>query len=116
MGGYAGELLHGEYLVYDKEKNLITKGGFAYGLKQGIWKYWNSQGILRYTVEYKDGLLDGEYIRYKQDGEVDFIHKYQDGKRQSDHEGLMRIWKSSAEGNGKNNNNSIQSDTVSGKK
>nr|WP_320120044.1 hypothetical protein [uncultured Marinifilum sp.] len=58
-GGYSGLLLHGLYQKYDKQKNLIEEGQYVYGTKVGLWKFWNKQGEIVQTIEYKSGKRNG---------------------------------------------------------
>jgi antitoxin component YwqK of YwqJK toxin-antitoxin module len=106
MGGYSGSLLHGEYTVYDKDRNLITKGYFNQGLKVGNWKYWSSKGILKLSMDFSDGLPDGDYYLYDQNGFQIEKKKYKSGILQEQSPG--KIWiKSSGKEAGK-----LKTDTV----
>jgi antitoxin component YwqK of YwqJK toxin-antitoxin module len=102
QGDYWGYLLHGSYCVYDKKNRLIRKGDFKFGLKNGSWKSWYLNGILRIneawengmaqgcwnyyspagklikTVEYKKGQLSGKTIIYQ--GDSCIVRNYADGK------------------------------------
>jgi antitoxin component YwqK of YwqJK toxin-antitoxin module len=80
MGGYTGELLHGEYLVFDNQMNLITKGKFDKGIKEGIWKRWNANGMLKQIMNYKKGKLDGELLSYNETGKIIDIKEYKNGE------------------------------------
>ena len=93
MGGYSGDLLHGEYQVYNNNKKLIVQGFFDHGLKNGTWKYWNSKGLLKLSMEYKNGLLDGEFYVYDTNGVQIEKRKYKAGKLQQESAGKMKIWK-----------------------
>lgn len=72
-GGYSGSLLHGSFLKYNKEGQLIEKGEFLTGLKNGLWQYWNVKGELVKSLSYIEGTLDGETINYFPDGSVEKI-------------------------------------------
>jgi hypothetical protein len=63
-GGYSGVLLHGEYRVYDGDSRLVEQGQFDRGKKQGEWKYWNQQGELVRTVDWKNGVQEGLDCKY----------------------------------------------------
>jgi hypothetical protein len=84
MGGYAGSLLQGSYLVYDNNKNLITEGEFDRGLMNGTWRYWNSKGILKKSAEFKKGQLHGNFMIYDTNGNLLESFKYKSGKLQID--------------------------------
>jgi hypothetical protein len=93
MGGFSGDLLNGEYQVYNTARKLITQGFFAHGLKNGTWKYWNSKGVLKQTMEYSAGLLNGELIVYDARGIQLESRKYKEGVIQHDSPGILKIWK-----------------------
>ncbi len=63
QGGASGELLHGAYECYFPDKRLQKQGGFFLGLKDGQWKYWNSDGFLLQIETYEKGLLNGAFER-----------------------------------------------------
>lgn len=57
QGGYFGSLLHGEYSVLSVNNQLLQKGGFSDGLKNGMWMYWNTKGDLVCTEKWNMGRL-----------------------------------------------------------
>ena len=79
-GDFAGELLHGVYLTYDNHKNLITKGYFYYGLKDGTWKYWYPDGKLKRVVNWNKGRMDGISRIYNKDGTLIRTLEYRNGQ------------------------------------
>jgi len=79
-GGYAGELLHGEYLVFDSQKRLITQGMFEDGLKEGIWKHWHPNGQLEWMQTYHKGLFDGEQKIFDVSGNLIAETNYKNGR------------------------------------
>jgi antitoxin component YwqK of YwqJK toxin-antitoxin module len=105
MGGYSGDLLHGEYQVYSLDRKLITQGFFEHGLKNGTWKYWNTKGLLKQTIEYREGQLNGELIRYDTKGIQIEKKKYKDGILQPESTGKIKIFK----GDNKNKEQPIDS-------
>jgi len=80
-GGYHGNMLHGTYTVFDKEKHMITQGQFNKGLKNGLWRSWYPDGNKKNTVFWKDGLLDGKAVYFNPDGTVYMSIEYRYGKR-----------------------------------
>ena len=70
VGGYNGNLLNGTYRVLSKENRLMEQGTFANGLKDGIWKYWYSNGNLQRIEIWKKGLIKGVPTEYSYNGEV----------------------------------------------
>ncbi len=93
MGGYSGDLLQGEYLVFDNDKNLITKGNFERGLKHGTWKHWDANGVLKNSIDYHFGLIDGEVKIYDSEGRLVETKEYKAGEEQIKEAGKMKIWK-----------------------
>ena len=57
MGDYSGNLLHGKYEKFDSYGNLLVKGDFQYGVKNGQWKYWDSLGVIHTEETWKKGFL-----------------------------------------------------------
>lgn len=57
QGGYSGKLLNGLYNeYYYPDKNLKEQGTFKNGLKEGIWKTWNTNGTLHSITKWKHGV------------------------------------------------------------
>lgn len=79
QGGYAGELLHGEYLVFNQNKKLITKGNLKEGKKVGVWKSWYENGNLKLIQTFTNGLLDGNSEYYDRQGNLITSHQYKKG-------------------------------------
>lgn len=79
MGGYSGDLLSGDYLVFDNNKNMITRGAFYYGLKDGTWKYWYHDGNIKRIENWEMGRLDGEIKIYNKSRGILKTVYYKDG-------------------------------------
>ncbi|NOZ47671.1 MAG: hypothetical protein GXO79_12955 [Chlorobi bacterium] len=47
---------------------MITKGYFTKGIKEGIWKYWYSDGRLKMSSNWENGKLNGIYEQYNKAG------------------------------------------------
>ena len=56
QGGFNGKLLNGHYVSFYPDKNLKEEGGFDRGLKEGVWKTWNTKGDLTAVVTWNQGL------------------------------------------------------------
>jgi hypothetical protein len=80
-GGYAGNLLHDSYVLYDKDKRLIEKGYYNKGLKTGTWKRWYPDGEIQSIINWKDGLLEGKSLFYLSDGRNYMSVEYRRGKK-----------------------------------
>ncbi|MFW6222419.1 MAG: toxin-antitoxin system YwqK family antitoxin [Bacteroidota bacterium] len=78
-GGYTGNLLHGEYLLLDRDKNLLMEGYFNKGVKSKQWKQWYANGDLQSITEYKNGKKDGMHKIYSQNGDTILKEHYKKG-------------------------------------
>lgn len=54
---YSLGTLHGEYLLADQNKRVISQGNYLFGKKEGLWKEADSS--YTWTANYKNGLRDG---------------------------------------------------------
>lgn len=68
--GYEGKILNGYYKILLNNGNLVGKGYFRKGLKNGIWEEWYANGNLKNTWKWKNGVKQGEYKRYDHDGNL----------------------------------------------
>lgn len=57
QGAISGYPLHGDYLIYSNNNNLICKGQFQMGVKDGKWLRWNNKGLLVSVVKYSNGKI-----------------------------------------------------------
>ena len=64
QGSYVQNPLHGKYIVKNSQKKVVVQGTFCNGLHVGTWKYWDSQGNLLYTQQWKEGEKHGEQVLY----------------------------------------------------
>lgn len=71
QGFYDDMPLHGTYIIRNKDKHVLVSGDFEYGLKNGKWMHWDTQGNLTYTQEWENGKKSGEYITYKNNKAVE---------------------------------------------
>jgi len=79
-GDYEGQLLHGDYAVFYRSKNLKEKGTFDKGLKEGTWKSWYPNGEIASRTNWKKGRLHGVKITYSETGKLLSIDHYKKGK------------------------------------
>ena len=79
IGGYHGRLLDGKFELF-KENNLLIRGDFTNGLKNGTWKYWNKDGGFKETLNWEDGQLDGDNLVYYSSGGVKQKQTYKSGQ------------------------------------
>lgn len=64
MASVGGKVLHSKYSKFYRSNQLAEQGAFDYGLKNGLWKNWREDGTLKEIVEWKRGLLDGEFTSF----------------------------------------------------
>jgi antitoxin component YwqK of YwqJK toxin-antitoxin module len=89
QGGYSGKLLNGQYSEFYLNKNLKVQGAFKTGLKNGVWKNWNSDGTINKVQTWKNGVLipDGQpsfwqklnIFKRKQNALTDTVNKKNGG-------------------------------------
>jgi antitoxin component YwqK of YwqJK toxin-antitoxin module len=79
IGGFTGNLLCKDYLVFDSYGRLRTKGYFNLGLKHGIWIKWNSNGEILSSENWKYGHLHNLSYYYNIDNNETLRLKYKNG-------------------------------------
>lgn len=65
-GGTGGKLLHGNYKLYNENGSLIADYNYFLGLKNGVFKQWDSVGNITRTEKYEKGKL--VYMKFLNDG------------------------------------------------
>ena len=68
QGGAAGQLLHGPFTSFYDTKQLVAKGNFVHGLKDGEWMYWSNTGYLTKVERWKEGVKSGIEQTYTAQG------------------------------------------------
>jgi len=72
---------YGEASSESKYKNgLIKEHNYKNGIKHGVYKTWNKNGILDYEAVYFYDQLDGECKSWYNNGELQHLEKYNKGK------------------------------------
>lgn len=83
-GGFSGRLLNGQYQEFYADKNLREQGEFKDGLKDGVWQSWSENGLLKEFVNWKAGQKHGDFEFYNADGNLlqsgKYKHNLFDGK------------------------------------
>lgn len=79
QGGFAGKLLHGTYSDHYTSKNLKELGEFDRGLKIGLWRAWQEDGILISSLRYREGMLNGPFQKYDKAGALSEEGRYVNG-------------------------------------
>jgi len=70
IGSYSGKLLDGEYEVTQPSGELMTKGEFKNGQKNGKWMQWHANGKIKTTCPWKKGKISGKMKEYDQEGNL----------------------------------------------
>lgn len=65
--------------LYQENGNILCTGPIENGFRNGIWKYFDSDGKALYDVEYKKGVRDGEWKAYDRDGQLMASGYYSNG-------------------------------------
>ncbi len=66
----------GPYTIYSKANNMVLgKGQFRDGHPDGAWTLWNNAGLKVAELNYKYGLIDGEYKIYFTDQRPEDVNK-----------------------------------------
>lgn len=79
-GGQNGLLLHGNYIKYDKDKNLIEKVNFYKGSPNGKFYYWHTNGVIFKVENWKKGKIKGTVKNYDNEGKLVLKQQYKNGK------------------------------------
>ena len=78
----SGKTLHGSYQKKKvKTLELLEKGTFYYGLKDGLWKEWYLNGNLNKIENWKIGILHGKFKTFNEKGEKLINGRYKKGKK-----------------------------------
>lgn len=81
-GGSSGSLLNGDYESFYKNNQLAEKGLFTKGLKDGVWKFWNQNGILIHQENWSKGTQIGKQLYYSEDGLIQKTIVYKSNQTQ----------------------------------
>lgn len=67
---FQGGKLHGKVTYYYNDGGLMIEIHYKEGKKTGEAKNWYKSGALQWKRSFKNDVLDGDFIRYKPDGEI----------------------------------------------
>lgn len=79
-GSSSGRLLHGTYRSFYPGAELLQKGEFKMGLKQGQWITWFPSGIISRLEHYKNGQFHGIFKEYDSGGFLNLQADYINGR------------------------------------
>ncbi|MBK7484516.1 MAG: hypothetical protein IPI72_17630 [Flavobacteriales bacterium] len=80
QGGMGGSPLHGPYLAYQDNGQLLERGTFRSGLKKGEWRKWSLAGDLVAVEHWRSGQLHGRTLHYSTGNDVPEELLYRRGK------------------------------------
>ena len=69
-GAYEGKILHGTYTMFYYNKDLLAKGNFKYGLKEGEWRNWHRGGEIKSKEKWRNGAIIGKAYYYNAKGKI----------------------------------------------
>lgn len=81
VGRSGGFLLHGKFVSYYKGHELAEEGNFSFGLKDGVWRYWNKEGNITRVENWKSGSYNGELLDYDSTGTLNQKISFRNGKK-----------------------------------
>ena len=101
-GHYRYGILHGKYVEYYPDRGVKLEGNYDNGKHEGTWLYFDIGGLIigegvfskgtgkqrafwengktKQLTYYVDDRKHGEEILYRQDGSVEMINRYEEGK------------------------------------
>lgn len=82
------ELFNGFAVRFHSNDSLKEKTGFFNGKKQGVYKVWFKNGVLKVTSHYNQNVLVGSYKAWWQNGNLASEANYEKGKMH----GVERKW------------------------
>ena len=85
---YKGELFNGAIFSTNKFGDTVSLGEYKNGLKNGIWKKFYENGSLKEEREYRMGLKTGFYNGFYNDGSKNFIYQFKNGE----YNGKNSLW------------------------
>jgi uncharacterized protein len=75
-----GGRLH--YVFYSASRNRIIEGDYVNGLEDGTWKYYYQNGALEYELPYSKGKREGVMKYYYKNGKDQYQVMYTDDQRE----------------------------------
>lgn len=80
VGNHAGSVLHGAFEKFDRKGNLIEKGDFSNGLKDGSWMTWHDNGNVASMYSWNDGWRSGDFKEFNREGSLRIKGSYRNDK------------------------------------
>lgn len=67
-GGYTGKVVHGIFEKFNRQHDLLEKGEFQYGLREGKWVSWYPNGKWRAISHWTEGERSGTFREFYSNG------------------------------------------------
>ena len=81
----------GSFVRYHENGQLMYKGAYKDGNKEGLWTWYHQNGELWSKGNFKDGMFIGNlYESYYDNGQLMSKENYKDGKRDGLYESFQR--------------------------
>ena len=78
---YRDGLLHGDFLLYSFGGDLLEKGQYIDGEKDGKWTNWTEEGVKTSEIAYVNGERDGKWQIWDEDGNLRCLMFYSSGDK-----------------------------------
>lgn len=82
------EVKHGPYQLHNASGNVILKGKYEHGTKDGLWQTWYPNGIEKRREHHKMGMLEKELQTWHSNGNKASLTLFVAGRKH----GLIETW------------------------
>jgi antitoxin component YwqK of YwqJK toxin-antitoxin module len=76
--------MNGEVIFYFPSGQIMEKGLYAYGEKQGTWTRYNENNTITALAQFKNGKKHGEWKMFSETGQLKMIMYDENGKLSSE--------------------------------
>lgn len=78
---FKDDKMDGVWAIADADRRMISQIQMVGGIRNGRATWFHPNGQILYQADYKDGILDGQYIEKTAEGKVVHQDNYVDGRR-----------------------------------
>jgi antitoxin component YwqK of YwqJK toxin-antitoxin module len=64
------DTLHGRYVEYNNDKDVVVLGQYEHGLKDGVWRFYNDEGKMISENSFNNGMLHGRQTTWFENGDL----------------------------------------------
>lgn len=61
---------HGIWRSYNSAGLLVAEAEYIHNAKHGVWKVWDDNGVLRYEMKYQNGKKTGTWYMWDEKGKL----------------------------------------------